>query len=78
MIAAAARIAMPLFLIQAANDYSIRPTRELAASLADSPRPVWSRIYPAFGINPMEGHLLESRGAMIWGDDVRLFLERYL
>jgi len=78
MIAVAANVTMPRFLIQAANDYSIRPTEELAASLSGSSIPVWSKVYPDFGINPMEGHLLESRGAMIWGDDVHRFLERYL
>ena len=69
---------MPLFLIQAANDYSIRPTRELAASLAGTGKIVQSKIYPAFGVNPDEGHLLESRGPAIWAEDVRRFLERYL
>jgi dienelactone hydrolase len=78
MTAAAAKVSMPLFLIQAENDYSIRPTHELAASLAKSSPPVWSKVYPAFGINPMEGHLLESRGAMVWGEDVHRFLELYL
>ena len=39
---------------------------------------MWSKIYPAFGINPNEGHLFESRGAQIWAADVRHFLERYL
>jgi dienelactone hydrolase len=78
MTAAAAQVTMPLFLIQAENDYSIRPTLELAASLKDSPRPVESRVYPAFGINPNEGHLFESRGAQLWSEDVRRFLERWL
>jgi dienelactone hydrolase len=75
---AARCIQVPLFLIQAENDYSTGPTRQLAAALAGSPHPVWSRVYPAFGLTPMEGHLLESRGAQIWADDVHLFLERYL
>lgn len=78
MIAAAAKVTMPLFLIQAANDYSIRPTPELAASLKDSLHPVESKVYPAFGINPNEGHLFESRGAQLWAEDVRCFLERWL
>lgn len=78
MKAAAARVTMPLFLIQAENDYSIRPTPELAASLRDSPYPVESKVYPAFGINPNEGHLFESRGAQLWSEDVRRFLERWL
>ena len=36
-------------------------------------RSVQSKIYPAFGVNPNEGHLLESRGAALWADDVRAF-----
>ena len=39
---------------------------------------VWSKIYPAFGLTPMEGHLFESRGAQLWQDDVKMFLARYL
>ena len=39
---------------------------------------VWSKIYPAFGFNNHEGHLVESRGSTIWADDVRHFLEQYL
>lgn len=78
MTEAASKLTMPLFLIQAANDYSIRPTLELAASLENSPYPVESKVYPAFGINPNEGHLFESRGAQFWADDVRRFLERWL
>lgn len=75
---AAGKLSQPIFFIQAENDYSIRPTKELAEGLAGSDKVVWSRIYPAFGITPMEGHLFESRGAMLWADDVRHFLERYL
>jgi dienelactone hydrolase len=78
MIAAARRLTQPIFFIQAANDYSIGPTRELPAALASSGKVVWSRIYPAFGINNHEGHLLESRGPLVWQEDVRRFLEQYL
>jgi carboxymethylenebutenolidase len=78
MTKAAHRVTQPIFFIQAENDYSIRPTRELAESLAPTGKVVWSKIYPAFGLTPMEGHLLESRGAQLWADDVRVFLERYL
>lgn len=78
MTAALGRVRMPIFLIQAANDYSVRPTRELPASVSDRQRVVWSKIYPAFGINPMEGHLFESRGATLWAADVHRFLERFL
>lgn len=78
LIAAAQRVTMPIFYIQAANDFSIRPTRELAASLAESGKVVESKIYPAFGLTAWEGHLLAGRGPQIWGPDVRRFLERWL
>jgi dienelactone hydrolase len=75
---AARKLRQPIFLIQAENDYSIAPTRELSALLKEIGHPMESKIYPAFGVNPHEGHLLESRGADVWGPDVRRFLERYL
>lgn len=78
MLDAARHLTIPVFLIQAENDYSIRPTQELAQAAADSGQIVQSRIYPVFGVNPHEGHLLESRGPVIWSADVRRFLECHL
>ena len=78
MLDAARKLSAPVFFIQAENDYSTRPTLELAASLAATDKIVQSKIYPTFGVNHHEGHLLESRGPAIWADDVRLFLERHL
>lgn len=78
MTTAALKLTQPIFFIQARNDYSIRPTQELADALVAAGKVVWSKIYPPFGINNHEGHLVESRGSMIWADDVRMFLERHL
>jgi dienelactone hydrolase len=78
MMDAARRLTMPVFFIQAENDYSIRPTQELSQALAGGGQIVRSEIYPAFGVNAQEGHLLESRGPVIWSADVRDFLERHL
>ncbi len=75
---AARNLRQPIFLIQAQNDYSIGPTKELSALLKESGHVMASKIYPPFGVNPHEGHLLESRGPDVWGGDVRRFLERYL
>jgi dienelactone hydrolase len=75
---AARKLSQPIFLIQAENDYSVAPTQELSVLLKETGHVMESKIYPAFGVNPHEGHLLESRGAEIWGADVRRFLERYL
>jgi len=78
MTEAALRLTMPVFFIQAANDYSIRPTIELAAALEGTSKVMQSRVFPAFGVNSHEGHLLESQGPTVWRTDVRRFLERYL
>ena len=78
MTDAALRLTMPVFFIQAANDYSIRPTIEIAAALEGTGKIVQSRVYPPFGINAHEGHLLESSGPVVWGADLRRFLERHL
>jgi dienelactone hydrolase len=76
---AAARSAMPpIFFIQAANDYSVAPTTALAQARKAAGKPVQSAVYPAFGANAEEGHLLERSGFALWGEDVRRFLERCL
>lgn len=78
MIGAAQRAKPPVFYIQAANDYSIRPTREIAAALAGTGARFEAKIYPAFGLTAWEGHLLAGTGPQIWGQDVRRFLEKWL
>ncbi len=78
MLDAARKAAPPIFFIQAANDYSVAPTPALAQARKAAGKPVQSAIYPAFGVNAQEGHVLEKCGFALWGDDVRGFLERYL
>ncbi|MEO1017100.1 MAG: prolyl oligopeptidase family serine peptidase [Pseudomonadota bacterium] len=78
MHAAASKVSCPIYFMQAANDYSARPTIELAAGLEGTSVPVYSKVYPAFGISKDEGHWLYRDGPVLWGDDVRRFLERYL
>ncbi len=78
MIATAKRLTQPIFFLQAANDFSVRPTRELAAALEGTGQVFEAKIYPAFGHTAMEGHFLAGRGSLVWGADVRRFLERWL
>ncbi len=78
MIDAAKRVKMPIFFIQAANDFSVRPTREIVQALVGTAVRAESKIYPAFGSTPYEGHFLAGRGPQVWGPDVRRFLERWL
>lgn len=75
---AAARLSQPTFFAQAENDYSTRPTVELAAGLEGSGKTIRHRIYPGFGLTNDEGHFLFGQGADIWGADVRAFLEDWL
>ena len=78
MLEAAKKVRMPIFFVQAANDFSIRPTNEIAAALAGTGVPFQSKIYPPFGHTPNEGHFLAGRGPMVWGPDMRRFLEKNL
>ena len=78
MTGAALRVKMPIFFIQAENDYSIRPTLELAEALSNTGQIMQSHVFPIFGANNHEGHLLESRGPTVWAASVRRFLERHL
>jgi carboxymethylenebutenolidase len=78
MTSAALKVPCPIFYAQAANDYSIRPTVEIAEALKGTDRIFEAKVYPAHGFNNNEGHLLESAGQLIWGADIRRFLERWL
>lgn len=78
MLDAAAALSQPVFFIQAANDYSTAPTRDLAAALEGSGKVVASRVFPAFGISRDEGHFFYREGPLVWGCAVRRFLERWL
>lgn len=78
MHGAASRLTQPIFFLQVENDYSTRPTVELAAGLEGSGKAVRSRVYPGLGLSKDEGHFLYRDGTMVWGPDVREFLEAHL
>ncbi len=78
MLEAARQLAVPICLVQAENDYSTAPTRELAAELPRHDKVHAARVFPAFGLTADEGHLFFQNGAPIWGPWVRAFLDRWL
>ena len=78
MLDAAGALAAPIFLAQAENDLDTAATLDLAAELARLGKAHECHIYPPWGFTPSEGHLFETHGSLIWGDDVREFLARYL
>lgn len=78
MHAAAERLTAPIFFLQAANDYSVRPTIELAEGLAGAAVRVESKVYPPLGLSRDEGHFLYRDGIVVWSADVKRFLGEHL
>jgi len=78
MLDAAGSLRVPLALVQAENDYSTAPTRELAAECARLGKVHAARVFPAFGLTADEGHLFFQNGAPLWGPWVRAFLDHWL
>jgi len=69
----------PVFILQAKNDYSIRPT-EVLGKIAKA-HGGQAKIYPEFGRTAQEGHwgfATTSAGIAVWGGDVLQFIEAAL
>ena len=75
---AALRLTKPACFLQAANDFSVRPTLEIAAALTQAGKVFESHVFPGFGATNMEGHLLFRDGIVVWSRRVRAFLDRWL
>jgi dienelactone hydrolase len=63
--------------IHAANDYSVNPGKVLDARLEELGKPHRSKIYPAIGRTPDDGHNFPSFGVTIWEPDVFAFLDEH-
>ena len=75
---AANKATIPVFFLQAENDYDLTPNRVLSEEVRKSGKPVETKVYPAFGSSAQEGHSFCVRGTDIWGPDVVKFLGIYL
>jgi len=76
LIAAVTRATVPVFLIQAENDYNLAPSRALAAALERAGKRYQAKIYPPYGTTAEDGHGgFCGRGVEVWGGDVLSFLE---
>jgi dienelactone hydrolase len=78
LIAAVDHTTAPVLLLQAANDYSVAPARELSAEMARVGKPHQVRIYPPVGQSHEEGHDFLYRDVATWEADVFAFLDRYM
>ena len=69
----------PMFLLQAANDYSLGPSNVLGPAISGKGGANQAKVYPAHGTTHQEGHggfALDSIGVATWQADVLAFLER--
>ena len=68
-------LAMPVMLIQAANDYSLSSSSAMDGELSRLSKPHVRRIYPAFGDTQSHGHNFLYFDVARWEQDVFAFLE---
>ena len=78
LTAAASKATIPVFFLQAENDYDLTPNRVLSAEVKKAGRSVESKTYPAFGASAQDGHNFCWQGTNIWGPDVLKFMEANL
>jgi dienelactone hydrolase len=73
------RAKVPIFFLQAENDYNIGPTQTLSAEATRMHKPHKSKIYPPYGTTNAEGHGgFCAHQTKIWSADVLAFLKQYL
>jgi carboxymethylenebutenolidase len=66
---------VPIFFLQAANDYNTQPTQVLSAEMQSVNKPHQAKIYPPYGTTPDDGHAgFCFDGTAVWGDDVANFI----
>lgn len=69
----AARV--PIYLIQAENDYDLNPSRALAQEMEQAKKPHQLKIFPAHGSSAREGHDFCVSGGKVWESEVFSFLD---
>lgn len=75
LLTAVRHLTASVFIIHAANDYSVAPAEALGAELSRLGKPHRVRIYPAFGRSADEGHDFVYRAVQRWEADVFEFLK---
>ena len=76
-VTVAAKATIPVYFVQAENDFSIKPSVELSAYMKEKGKKAAVKIYPPHGTTAADGHAL-IEDYSIWGPDVFPVLERWL
>jgi carboxymethylenebutenolidase len=75
LLAAVGHTTVPIFFIQAENDYSVAPAKELSAEMERLGKPHRVRIYPPVGQTADDGHAFVFLRVGAWEPDVFDFLQ---
>jgi carboxymethylenebutenolidase len=75
MLSAARKAKVPIFLVQAENDYTLEPSHVLAKELSLAGKPHKMKIFPSHGSTTQEDHAFCTTGADIWKSEVLSFIE---
>lgn len=69
---------IPIFFLQAENDYNTSPTTVLSAEMTKLGKANQAKIYPAYGTTAGQGHAgFCTSASAIWGADVLSYIESY-
>jgi dienelactone hydrolase len=74
MLRAVRQAQIPIFFIQAKNDYDISPSRDLAAAMQKSNKPHAIQIFDPFGKSNQDAHEFCVHGGEIWSPQAFSFL----
>jgi dienelactone hydrolase len=75
LLAAVRQAAVPIYFIQAQNDYSLTASLALSKEMQRIGKPYEIKIYPPFGARAQDGHAFCVQGGEVWGPGVFSFLE---
>lgn len=78
LLTAASHIEAPVFLIHAANDFSLSAGKAMDARLTELGKPHLSKIYPPIGSTADDGHAFLYLGVSRWEPDVFAFLDEHM
>jgi dienelactone hydrolase len=78
LLGAARNARVPVFFIQAENDFDLTPSRALSEEMQRAGKPHQVKFYPPSGTTNQDSHDFCVKGASVWAGDVFSFLDTHL